>query len=127
MGRKVSKANTKTDEIKIVEKVSLEMNEEENKKTSQLKKMSGETEEVSTSGTTRFRVDLKKGLSDEQVQTRIEEGLVNNIGKGSTKTIPHIIFSNIFIMFSLLVFLFIFFNIGSEICWIGMSKYFAIL
>ena len=29
MGRKVSKANTKTDEIKIVEKVSLEMNEEE--------------------------------------------------------------------------------------------------
>ena len=103
MGRKVSKANTKTDEIKIVEKVSLERNEEENKKTSQLKKMSGETEEVSTSGTTRFRVDLKKGLSDEQVQTRIEEGLVNNIGKGSTKTIPHIIFSNIFTTFNIIV------------------------
>ena len=78
--------------------------EESVKKTSQIKKMSGETQEISTIGATRFRTDLKRGLTDEQVKTRIEEGLVNNVGKGSTKTIPHIIFSNIFTVFNLIIF-----------------------
>ena len=45
------------------------------KKTSQIKRMSGETQEISTIGATRFRTDIKRGLTDEQVQTRIEEGL----------------------------------------------------
>ena len=78
--------------------------EESVKKTSQIKKMSGETQEISTIGATRFRTDLKRGLTDEQVKTRIEEGLVNNVGKGSTKTITHIIFSNIFTVFNLIIF-----------------------
>ena len=94
---------SKTEEVKIVEKAPMEEIEDASKKTSQLKKMSGETEETSTGGSTRFRVDLKKGLSDEQVNTRIEEGLVNKVGKGSTKTIPHIIFSNIFTTFNIIV------------------------
>lgn len=102
VSKKTSKSNTKTEEIKIIDKEPVEV-EDQAKKTSQLKKMSGETEEVSTSGTSRFRVDLKKGLSDEQVKTRIEEGLVNKVGKGSTKTIPHIIFSNIFTAFNIIV------------------------
>ena len=80
------------------------INEENDKKTSQIKKMSGETQEISTIGATRFRTDLKRGLTDEQVQTRIQEGLVNNIGKGSTKTIPHIILSNILTVFNLITF-----------------------
>ena len=81
------------------------LNEEENvKKTSQIKRMSGETQEISTIGTTRFRTDLKRGLSDEQVQTRIEEGLVNNTGTGSTKTIFQIILSNILTVFNLITF-----------------------
>lgn len=74
------------------------------KKTSQIKKMSGETQEISTIGATRFRTDLKRGLSDEQVKTRIEEGLVNDIGRGSTKTIPQIIISNIFTIFNMITF-----------------------
>ena len=69
--------------------------DENAKKTSQIKRMSGETQEISTIGATRFRTDLKRGLSDEQVQTRIEEGLVNNTGRGSTKTILQIILSNV--------------------------------
>lgn len=78
--------------------------DESTKKTSQIKKMSGETQEISTIGATRFRPDLKKGLSDEQVKTRIEEGLVNDIGRGSTKTIPQIIISNIFTVFNMITF-----------------------
>lgn len=74
------------------------------KKTSQIKRMSGETQEISTIGATRFRTDLKRGLSDEQVQTRIEEGLVNNIGRGSTKTILQIILSNVLTIFNLITF-----------------------
>ena len=42
-------------------------NDESNKKTSQIRKMSGETQEISTIGATRFRTDLKRGLTDEQV------------------------------------------------------------
>lgn len=103
--KKNDKVTGKTEEIKIVEKAEVEVIEDPSKKTSQLKKMSGETEEVSTAGTTRFRVDLKKGLSDEQIQMRIEEGLVNKVDKGSTKTIPHIIFSNIFTTFNIIVIL----------------------
>ena len=80
------------------------VNDDSNKKTSQIKKMSGETQEISTIGVTRFRADLKRGLNDEQVQTRIQEGLVNNTGTGSTKTIPHIIFSNIITVFNLITF-----------------------
>ena len=93
----------KTQEIKVKNKKDVVINNEEDKKTSQLKKMSGETEEVSQLGTTRFRVDLKKGLTDEQINTRIQEGLVNKLDKGSTKTIPHIIFSNIFTTFNIIV------------------------
>lgn len=78
--------------------------EESEKKTSQIKRMSGETQEISTIGATRFRTDLKKGLSDEQVQSRIQDGLVNNVGQGSTKTIPHIILSNILTVFNLITF-----------------------
>ena len=99
MAKKVSK----TEEVKIVKKDSVETLDDVNKKTSQLKKMTGETEEISTTGVSRFRVDLKKGLSEEQVNTRIEEGLVNKVDKGSTKTIPHIIFSNIFTTFNIIV------------------------
>ena len=79
-------------------------NDENTKKTSQIKKMSGETQEISTIGATRFRTDLKRGLTDEQVKTRIEEGLVNNTGRGSTKTIFHIIVSNILTIFNLITF-----------------------
>lgn len=102
MANRTTKASSKTETIKIDKKEETEL-EDASKKTSQLKKMSGETEEISTSGITRFRVDLKKGLSDDQVNTRIQEGLVNKVDKGSTKTIPHIIFSNIFTTFNIIV------------------------
>lgn len=84
----------------VVEQVS----DESNKKTSQIKRMSGETQEISTIGITRFRTDLKRGLTNEQVQTRIEEGLVNNTGTGSTKTILQIILSNILTVFNMITF-----------------------
>ena len=77
---------------------------ETEKKTSQIKRMSGETQEISTIGITRFRTDLKRGLTDEQVQTRIQEGLVNKINTGSTKTIPQIILSNVITVFNLIIF-----------------------
>ena len=90
-------------ENKVVEKEE-NQNDESTKKTSQIKKMSGETQEISTIGATRFRTDLKRGLTDEQVQTRISEGLVNNTGRGSTKTIFQIILSNVLTIFNLITF-----------------------
>ena len=87
-------------ENEIIEQTS----DESNKKTSQIKKMSGETQEISTIGVTRFRTDLKRGLTDEQVQTRIEEGLVNDTGNGSTKTILQIILSNVLTVFNMITF-----------------------
>ncbi len=87
------------------EKVTNESQVDESaKKTSQIKRMSGETQEISTIGATRFRTDLKRGLTDEQVQTRIEEGLVNKTGRGSTKTILQIILSNVLTIFNLITF-----------------------
>ena len=61
---------------KNINEKEVEIVDESTKKTSQIRKMSGETQEISTIGATRFRTDLKRGLSNEQVQTRIEEGLV---------------------------------------------------
>ena len=87
---------SKTDSVEVVTE------NEENKKTSQIKRMSGETQEISTVGAVRFRTDLKRGLSDEQVQDRIANGLVNNVDNGSTKTIPHIILSNILTVFNMI-------------------------
>ena len=104
MAKKDTKINGKTQSIPVIDKKLLDtIDEEEIKKTSQLRKISGDTQEMSALGTSRFRVDLKKGLTDEQVKTRVEEGLVNKIDKGSTKTIPHIIFSNIFTAFNVIV------------------------
>ena len=92
--------STKTDNVIV----KGDQTEENTKKTSQIKRMSGETQELSTVGATRFRTDLKRGLTDEQVNTRIAEGLVNDTGRGSTKTIPQIIFSNLFTVFNLITF-----------------------
>ena len=98
--KKVTKATSKTQELKAINKKNIDMDDE---KTSQLRRISGETQEMSALGVSRFRVDLKKGLTDEQVTARVEEGMVNKIDKGSTKTIPHIIFSNIFTTFNIIV------------------------
>lgn len=50
----------------------------------------------------RYNTDLNRGLSSEIVEHRIAQGLTNDKPTGSTKTIPAIIFSNIFTFFNLL-------------------------
>ena len=47
--------------------------------------------------------DLANGLSDEQVQKRKEEGLINKTPKKVTKSYFKIIFDNIFNFFNLLL------------------------
>ena len=90
--------------MKNVSENTEEIVDESTKKTSQIKRMSGETQEISTIGATRFRTDLKRGLTNEQVETRIQEGLVNNVGSGSTKTILQIIISNVVTIFNVIIF-----------------------
>ncbi|MGN1208629.1 MAG: HAD-IC family P-type ATPase, partial [Christensenellales bacterium] len=53
----------------------------------------------------RFDVDIKKGLSSSQVNSRIEQGYVNYYEANNTKTYGSIFFSNIFTFFNLLCFL----------------------
>ncbi len=90
---------TKTQKEKKEEKI--EIVEE---KQSQLKNMSGKTQEISAIGITRFKVDLEKGLTDEQVQTRVEQGLVNKVKTGSKKSILGIIITNVFTFFNMINF-----------------------
>lgn len=52
----------------------------------------------------RYNTDLNDGLSGEIVEHRNQQGLTNEKPVGSTKTIPAIIFSNIFTFFNLLNF-----------------------
>lgn len=101
MAKKVEQDNTKTDSIKIVTKEQVTP-EDSKVKTSQLKKMN-DNEEIETGSVTRFRSDLKKGLTEEQIKQRVEEGLSNKINQGSTKSIANIIFSNLFTMFNVIV------------------------
>lgn len=51
-----------------------------------------------------FYVDPEIGLTDEQVQERINDGLVNKIAKHVTKSYWKIIFDNIFNFFNILLF-----------------------
>ena len=51
----------------------------------------------------RFNSDIDRGLDEEIVQYQISQGLVNNKPKGSTKTIPSIIFSNVFTVFNIMM------------------------
>ena len=101
MAKKTSQDITNTNSIKIITKEKVEQQEETKTKTSQLNKMNDSEE--GEGGLSRFRVDLKKGLNDQQVKQRQDEGLSNNINQGSTKSIPNIIFSNIFTMFNVIV------------------------
>ena len=60
---------------------------------------------ISSLGISRFRADLEKGLTSEQVSTRVEQGLANVTKTGSKKTIPKIIFQNIFTVFNFVTFI----------------------
>ncbi len=61
-----------------------------------LKKKAGEIQ--------RIEAKIEEGLTQEQVDNRINQGLNNYKQKGSTKTIPQIIFGNIFTLFNILIF-----------------------
>ena len=52
----------------------------------------------------RFSPDPEQGLSDAQVELRKEQKLTNKTPTKSTKSIPHIIFSNVFTYFNILMF-----------------------
>lgn len=50
----------------------------------------------------RYDTDVEQGLSNEAVESRMLEGLVNNVKSGSTKSIKRIVISNVFTFFNLL-------------------------
>ena len=52
-----------------------------------------------------LKVNLDVGLSSDEVLEKVELGQTNKISKGSSKTIPSIIFSNIFTFFNIIIFL----------------------
>lgn len=53
--------------------------------------------------TTRYQPDLNTGLSDEQVNERINNNLTNHSNTGSSKTIGRIVYENIVTYFNLLL------------------------
>ncbi len=64
----------------------------------------------------RFSVPFNVGLNDEQVATRTEQGLVNSDTTKRGKSIPRIIFSNIFTFFNI-----IYFAIAIVLCLYGLA------
>ncbi len=52
----------------------------------------------------RYKADIKTGLTSEQVNKRVEEGLTNKAENKNTKTYANIFFSNIFTFFNMLCF-----------------------
>lgn len=52
----------------------------------------------------RIEAKIDEGLTQSQVDERINQGLNNFQSKGSTKTIPQIVFGNIFTLFNILIF-----------------------
>jgi len=52
----------------------------------------------------RYNPDMNKGLTTDEVEARMLAGFYNKIKKGSTKSIPGIIFTNLFTFFNLLMF-----------------------
>ena len=54
---------------------------------------------------TRFNTTIKNGLSDEQLDLRQQQGLVNNSNVKTTKSYGAIIFGNIFTFFNILCFI----------------------
>lgn len=52
----------------------------------------------------RYEVNPEEGLNDEQVNKRVLEGFVNYKPKSSSKSIPQILFQNIFTFFNILTF-----------------------
>ncbi|MFI3252090.1 MAG: HAD-IC family P-type ATPase [bacterium] len=50
----------------------------------------------------RYRTDINEGLSGEIVEYRVKKGLDNSIEKNSGKSVPGIIFSNIFTFFNII-------------------------
>lgn len=61
-------------------------------------------------------VDFNIGLTREEIDKRKAQGLVNKTAQGSTKTVPRIVFSNIFTFFNLL-------NIGLASWLISVGAY----
>lgn len=53
-------------------------------------------------GIERFKVDTKKGLTNEQVNKRISENLTNNVAKKTSRSISKIIFENVFTFFNMI-------------------------
>ncbi len=56
------------------------------------------------SSVTRYHADIKKGLSNDQVDKRQQQGLVNNSNVKTTKSYAAIILGNIFTFFNILCF-----------------------
>ena len=67
-----------------------------------LKKKKNKEQVDPLAGVERFKVDGEKGLSQEQIDTRVSQGLVNSTPKKYSKTYKSIFFGNIFSVFNLL-------------------------
>ena len=55
----------------------------------------------------RYNPDVKKGLSNKDVEARLLAGLKNSVDQGSSKSLSSIIFSNLFTFFNFLNFLYL--------------------
>ena len=82
------------------EEVNPKLKKEQEKKERKRKK----NKNLDLDSVERFIVNPKKGLTDEQVQQRVADGLTNKVENKNVKTYRSIFFTNIFTFFNLLCF-----------------------
>ena len=73
-------------------------------KSQKIAKKNSRKRSVGTKYIDRFETDPNEGLNDDQVNQRILEGFVNYKPKSTSKSIPQILFQNIFTFFNILTF-----------------------
>lgn len=96
-----TKVNEKLEKSLLKKQAKEEKNKEKQKE--KLKKQ--RLKEIKNGGNVnivRYEPDINVGLTDEQVQNRLDEELNNKSHMGSTKSIKKIIFTNVFTFFNIL-------------------------
>ncbi len=104
LDKKMSEASKTEARLKKENDNKAKQKERQALKSQKIAKKKSRKRSVGSKYVDRFDVDPSKGLNDEEVNQRILEGFVNYKPKSTSKSIPQILFQNIFTFFNILTF-----------------------
>lgn len=104
LDKKISEASKTEARMKRDKDYESKEKERQALKSQKIAKKNSRKRSVGTKYIDRFETDPNKGLNDDEVNQRILEGFVNYKPKSTSKSIPQILFQNIFTFFNILTF-----------------------